>query len=137
MTTIRPVLTEHVASVLPQALPFIEQGMAHATAYNVEHVKVYLADGTWSLFVAVKDDFVTGAYVVCYQNEPSHRVAFIVSAAGAGLGSKDLLGQLDDQFRAYGVTKVKALARASAARLYTRSGFKETSILVEKDLWAI
>lgn len=136
-SVVRHVLPEHVAGVLPKALPFIEQGMEHATSYNTEHVKLYLAEGKWSLFVVVDEESaVSGAYVVCFQNEPDNRIAFIVSAAGRGLGSPVLLGQLDDWFRSFGATKVKALARESAARLYVKSGFKEVSILVEKDLWA-
>jgi N-acetylglutamate synthase-like GNAT family acetyltransferase len=84
--------------------------------------------------VAVDDDNkITGAYVVCFQNEPDNRIAFIVSAAGNGLGS-DLLPQLDNLFRAFGATKVKALARESAARLYSRNGFKQVSVLMEKEL---
>lgn len=135
-TTVRHVLTDHVASVLPVALPFIESGMEYSNSYNVEHAKLYLAEGKWTLFVAVEEDnAVCGAYVVCFQNEPDHRVAFIVSAAGKGLGS-DLLPQLDDLLRAFGATKVKALARESAARLYKRWGFEEVSVMLEKKLWA-
>jgi RimJ/RimL family protein N-acetyltransferase len=132
MTTIYHVLTEHVPLVLPKALPFIEQGMEHATAYNTEHVKVYLADGKWNLFVAADDsNEVVGAYVVSFQNEPNDRVAFIISAAGRGLGS-ELLPQLDALLQQFGATKAKALARESAARLYKRWGFEEKSVLLEK-----
>lgn len=128
---VRPVPLEFVAAALPKAAEYIEQGLAHSD-YNLEHAKVCLADGKWSLFVVTNDENeVVGAYTVTFQNEPNDRVAFIVSAAGNGLGS-DLLPQLDELLMQFGATKVKALARESAARLYKRSGFVEKSVLLEK-----
>lgn len=129
--TVRHVPTEFVAAVLPRASEFIARGLVNSD-YNVEHAKVCLADGRWVLFVATDDaNEVVGAYTVAFQNEPNDRVAFIISAAGGGLG-QELFPQLEHMFVQMGVTKVKALARESAARLYKRSGFVEKSVLLEK-----
>ena len=128
---VRHVPVEFVAAVLPKAAPFIELGLTHSD-YNIEHAKVCLADGKWVLFVVTDEhEEVVGAYTVTFQNEPGERVAFIISAAGNGLG-QDLFPQLEHLFAQMGVTKVKALARESAARLYKRSGFVEKSVLLEK-----
>lgn len=129
--TVRHVPTDFLAVVMPKAESFIADGLAYSD-YNVEHAKVCLADGKWTLFVATDEDGdVVGAYTVTFQNEPNDRVAFIISAAGNGLG-QELFPQLEQMFVQMGVTKVKALARESAARLYKRSGFVEKSVLLEK-----
>lgn len=128
---VRHVPTDFLAVVMPRAESFIAAGLAYSD-YNVDQAKVCLADGKWSLFVATDaENEVVGAYTVAFQNEPNDRVAFIISAAGQGLGS-DLLPQLDQLLMQFGATKAKALARESAARLYKRSGFVEKSVLLEK-----
>lgn len=133
--TVRHVMTEHVPSVLPRALPFIEQGMSHATAYNTEHVKVYLADGRWMLLVALdEENEVQGAYVLSYNNEPNDRVAFIVCAAGRGLAGAEPFEQVCLIAKQFGATKIQTLARESAARLYKRVGLADKAMLMEKKL---
>ena len=128
---VRHVPTDYLAVVMPKAAPFIERGLTYSD-YTLDQAKVCLADGRWVLFIATDEqNEVVGAYTVSFQNEPNARVAFIVSAAGNGLGS-DLLPQLDQLLMQFGATKAKALARESAARLYKRSGFVEKSVLLEK-----
>lgn len=133
--TVHRVLVEHVPSVMPRVLPFIEQGMEHATAYNTEHVKAYLADGKWMLLVAVDEaNEIQGAYVLSYNNEPNDRVAFIVSAAGRGLAGSDAFEQVCEITKLFGATKIQTLARESAARLYKRVGLADKAMLMEKKL---
>ena len=133
--TVRHVLTEHVPALLPRVVPFIERGMAYATTYNTEHVKVYLADGKWMLLVATNEaDEICGAYVLAYHNEPDARVAFIVCAAGRGLAGQGAFDQVCTIARTFGATKVQALARNTAARLYKRVGFLDKAMLMEKKL---
>jgi hypothetical protein len=109
--------------------------MEHATAYNTEHVKTYLADGKWMLLVAVDEsNEVQGAYVLSFNNEPNDRVAFIVSAAGRGLAGGEVFEQVCEITKLFGATKIQTLARESAARLYKRVGLADKAMLMEKKL---
>lgn len=131
MISVQHVHPNQVAQLLPEVVPFIEMGMAHATTYNTEHVKLNLANGTWHLLVATEKDKVVGAYVLTYNNEPNDRTAFVISAGGRGLAGDEAVAQLFAIAKSFGATKMQTLARKSAARLYTRAGLKEKATLME------
>lgn len=121
-----------VAQVWPQAKEHIAKGLEHATTYSINHAEVFLANGSWVLLVAVdNENAITGAYAVAFQNEPASRTAFIVSAAGTGLASQAAFDQVKSIARGMGATKIQALARESAARLYKRVGLQAKATLME------
>lgn len=135
---VSPVPVHQVPQMLPVVLPFIESGLEHTDSVNAEHVKVYLSEGRWVLLTALDEhNVVQGAYVISFANEPDHRVATIVSAAGTGLAGQETFDQVCEISKNFGATKIQVLARESAARLYKRAGLEEKAVLMEKKLWAV
>jgi hypothetical protein len=128
---IQSVHPDLVPQLMPVVSEFIASGLAHTDSCTLEHAQVYLANGTWTLLVASENEKITGAYVLSFYNEPTDRIALIVSAAGGGLASQDAADQVFNIARARGATKMQVLARESAARLYKRVGLVEKAALME------
>ncbi len=52
---IQHVDINYVNQIWPQVEKFIEAALAYQDDYNVEHAKVYVTNGTWTLIVALDD----------------------------------------------------------------------------------
>lgn len=120
-----------VPRLMPEVSEMIASGLAHTDSCTLEHAQVHLANGNWTLLVAVEDEKIKGIYVLSFYNEPTERIALIVSAAGRGLTSKEASDQVFEYARSRGATKMQVLARESAARLYKRVGLTEKATLME------
>lgn len=121
--------------VFPQVKDFIAEGLKDAGDCTAEDSKEYLMRGGWQLFAAFDaENIIKGAYVTTLNESPTGKIGVIISAAGRGLASQEVFGQLCERFKELGAVKVQALAQESAARLYKRVGFENKAILVEKML---
>jgi hypothetical protein len=128
---IKQVHPDLVPKLMPEVSKYIAMGLEHTDSCTLEHAQVHLASGNWMLLVAMEDEKIVGAYVLSFYNEPTERIALIVSAAGSGLASQGAANQVFDHARSRGATKMQVLARESAARLYKRVGLTEKATLME------
>lgn len=113
------------------AWPLVEQYITAALEYShgeytPDQAKVYLANGVWTLYVAVDDaGALHGAGAVQFNNLPNDRVAFVTAIGGKLFTSKDTWQQFVDLLKSRGATRVEGAARESIARLWKRYGFEE------------
>jgi hypothetical protein len=123
---IQHVDVNYTNQLWPQVEQFIDAALTHQDDYNIEHVKVFVTDGTWVLIVAIDDDSVIhGAATVQFYNRPSDRVAFVVTTGGRMIVNQETFDQFSALLKAFGATYVECAARESTARLYERVGMKE------------
>jgi hypothetical protein len=131
---VKQIPTELTYQFMPLVKDHIEAGLADSDL-NYEQAKVFLTNGSWLLLIALDEqENLLGAYTIAFANNPSDRVATIVSAGGRGLASQSAFDQICEIVKSYGATKIQALAKESAARLYRRVGLNERASLMEKKL---
>jgi hypothetical protein len=123
---IQHVDVNYINQIWPQVERFIEAALAHQDDYNIEHVKVFVTNGTWTLIVAIDDDqIIHGAATVMFYNRPNDRIAFVVTMGGRLITGQETYAQFSDLLKAFGATYIEGASRASAARLWERFGLKE------------
>jgi hypothetical protein len=123
---IQHVHLDYVNQVWPKAEDYIRWALDYQTDYTIEHVKVFIATGAWTLVVAVDEaGEIKGASAVQFFNRPNDRVAFVVAMGGKLISSKDTFQQFSDLLKAFGATAIEGAARESIARLWKRYGFEE------------
>ncbi len=105
---------------------FIEAALAYQDDYSIEHAKVYVANGTWTLVVALDDTGkIHGAATVLFYNRPNDRVAFVITMGGKLITGQETYAQFSDLLKAFGATYIEGASRESATRLWERFGLKE------------
>jgi len=130
---IQPVFT----AAFHQAWPLVEGFLVEALKwgeddYTAEQAKVMLANGQWTLIVAVdEENTIHGAAAINFINMPNDRVAFVLAIGGKLISNQDTYTQFTALLKAHGATKIQGAARESIARLWTRYGFKERYRIVE------
>ena len=123
---IQHVDTNYVNQIWPQVEKFIEAALAYQDDYNIEHAKVYVANGTWTLLVALDDTGkIHGAATVLFYNRPNDRVAFVITMGGKLITGQETYAQFSDLLKAFGATYIEGASRESATRLWERFGLKE------------
>ena len=126
-----------MSAMFPRVQGYIAKGLQDTDDCTADDAKEYLERGDWQLFAVFNEENeIKGAYVTTINEAPTGKIAIIISAAGGGLASQEVFAQLCEVFKGLGATRVRALAKESAARLYKRVGFIEKAILVERKLWA-
>ena len=134
--TVHHVPVNHVLQLLPLVKHHIEAGLEHSDDCTVEQTQVFLSNGQWLLYVATNEEHkINGIFVVSVTSGPNDRTATIVAAGGKGIANKYVFDQLCDLVLVEGATRIQALARDSAARLFKKSGLIKKANLVEKKLW--
>lgn len=133
---IHHVKTEFIARTFSEVEDFIKSGLDYTDDCTIEQAKVYLSNGLWGLLVALDDEAeVHGVFMYSISNNPNDRTASIISAGGKNIINNEVFDQVCEFFKSLGATRVQALARQSAARLYERIGMNEKAILTERRLW--
>lgn len=123
---IQHVPTEWVATVWPQAEPFLAEALAYAGGdYTIEHVQALVGTGQWMLVVAHDETGMRGAATVHFINRPAQRVAFVTGIGGRLVSSQDTYKQFSELLKSFGATHIEGAARESIARLWTRYGLEE------------
>lgn len=131
--TIQHVVHQHVN----QTWPLVESYLAEAQKYGgddytLDQIKVYVAQGSWLLLVAVDEEGkLHGAATVNFINMPNDRVAFITYIGGRLISNKDTFMQFKNLLKSFGATKIQGAAREAIARLWSRYGFEQRYIIVE------
>ena len=123
---IQHVDINYINQLWPQVEKFIEAALAYQDDYTVDHVKVYVTNGTWTLVVAIDDQGVIhGAATIQFYNRPKDRVAFVVTIGGKLISGHETFAQFSELLKACGATYIEGAARESIARLWQRFGFVE------------
>lgn len=117
---------EEIAKYLQLALD-----LSGVEEFNLDQLKVFVVNGTWTLFVVVDDGKLCGAVVVSFANYPNDRIAYVTAIGGKFISSKETFTKFKDALKGMGATKIQGGARESVARLWNRLGFKHKQILVE------
>jgi hypothetical protein len=129
---VEAVPLEWVNTVWPKVEPFFVEAVKHGDDYNVEHLKVFAAQGSWLLlvFVAAESD-IRGAMLVNFFNRPNARVAFIMAIGGKLVIRKETFEQFKAIVASRGATEIEGAVRGSVARLLRQNlGFKEKHRIV-------
>lgn len=123
---IQHVDVNYTNQLWPQVEQFIDAALAYQDDYTLEHVRVYVTNGTWTLIVAIDDDGVIhGAATIQFYNRPKDRVAFVVTMGGKLITGRETYAQFSDLLKAFGATYIEGASRESAARLWQRFGLSE------------
>jgi hypothetical protein len=123
---IQHVDINYVNLIWPQVEQFIEAALAYQDDYNIEHAKVLVTTGTWTLLIAIDDEGkIHGAATVLFYNRPNERVAFVITMGGKLITGQETFAQFADLLKAFGATYIEGASRESASRLWERFGLKE------------
>jgi hypothetical protein len=125
-------LHQHWEEVAKYLNPALE--LSGVEEFTLGQMKVYILNGSWTLFVVVEEGKLCGAVVVAFSNYPNHRVAFVTAIGGKFISSKETFEKFKVALKNMGATKIQGGARESVARLWNRLGFKNKQILVEYKL---
>lgn len=103
--------------------------------YELAHIKVYLATGLQSLYVAEEDGEIKGAASVNFINYPNHRIAYIISLGGKMVANPETWSNFAELLKLAGATKCQGCTLDSTARLWeSKTGFRKIYSVVEKDI---
>lgn len=123
-----PLVEKYITAALEEGLPYPEWSYP----YNIEHVRMYLAMGNWTLLIATdEENTIHGAMTVSYIDYPLHRIAFITATGGKFVTNKDTFNQVKEIVKYYGATKLQAYCRDSMVRYLKRFDFEPRNTLVE------
>lgn len=123
---IQHVDLNYVNQLWPQVEKFIEAALAYQDDYTLEHAKVFVVNGTWTLVVAFDDaGAIHGAATIMFYNRPNDRVAFVVTMGGKLITGQETYAQFANLLKSFGATYIEGASRESAARLWERFGLKE------------
>jgi hypothetical protein len=122
-------LHQHWDAVAEYLQPALD--LSGVEEFNLDQLKVFIANGTWTLFVVVEEDKLCGAVVVSFVNYPNDRIAFVTAIGGKFISSKETSDKFKELLKTMGATKIQGYARESVARLWKRIGFENKQILVE------
>lgn len=116
--------------------PLIEEALCDTDTITTFQTIEKIQNGEFVLLIAVGEGGFMGIYVLSFSEEANGSICMIVCAAGRGMASQDAFDSVCDFAKQKGASRIMALAKKSAARLYERVGFKEKTSIMEKILWA-
>jgi hypothetical protein len=103
--------------------------------YDIEQLKVLLIKEFQILFVVIEDNKIIGAFTVEINNQPNHKIAHTTCMGGKGLFDENTVRQYEEWCRGNGITKIRAYAQDSQARLFKiKLGLEKVTNVVEKNL---
>ncbi len=123
---IQHVDVNYANQIWPQVEKFIAAALVYQDDYTLEHVKVYVTNGTWTLIVATDEaGEIHGAATIQFYNRPNNRVAFVVTMGGKLITGRETYQQFSSLLKAFGATYIEGASRESATRLWQRFGLQE------------
>ena len=103
--------------------------------YDIEQLKVLLIKEFQILFVVVEDNKIIGCFTVEIINYPNHKVAHTTCMGGKSVFNEHTVRQYEDWCKGNGITKIRAYAQDSQARLFKmKLGLEKVTNVVEKTL---
>jgi hypothetical protein len=125
-------LHQHWGEIEKYLQPALDLG--DVEEFNIDQLKVFIANGSWTLFVVEENQKLCGAVVVTFANYPNDRIAFVTAIGGKFISSREVSDKFKALLKKMGATKIQGYARESVARLWKRIGFANKQILVEYKL---
>lgn len=134
MKTIAIVPIEFLHTALEKYSHFIEDALQYSqNDTNIEHYKVFLAQGTYQLMLFMENDNVIAACVFQFMTTPNFRVLFIQALGGKT--TKEHFEHLYNYAKLNGADRVRYSCRDSVARLSEiKHGFTKIYNTVERIL---
>jgi hypothetical protein len=103
--------------------------------YDIEQLKVLLIKEFQILFVVTEENKIIGAFTVEINNQPNHKIAHTTCMGGKGLFDGNTVKQYEEWCKGNGITKIRAYAQDSQARLFKiKLGLEKVTNVVEKTL---
>jgi len=137
MKQVQIVSPGHILSVWETVWPMLNIAFINYehNDYDIEQLKVLLIKEFQILFVVTEDNKIIGAFTVEINNQPNHKIAHTTCMGGKGLFDKDTVKQYEDWCKGNGITKIRAYAQDSQARLFKmKLGLNMVTHVVEKTL---
>jgi hypothetical protein len=100
-----------------------------------DQLRMILSRGGQILFLVMEEDQIIGAFSVEVLNQPNSKTAVTTAMGGRGVLTEETISQYEEWAKSQGVTKIRAYAKESQARLYRQKlGLIPTAYVVEKEL---
>jgi hypothetical protein len=137
MKSVQIVAPSHILGVWETVWPMLNVAFINYEHgdYDIEQLKVLLIKEFQLLFVVVENNKIIGCFTVEVINQMNHKVAFTTCMGGKGLFDEHTVKQYEDWCKGNGVTKIRAFAQDSQARLFKiKLGLEKVTNVVEKTL---
>jgi DNA-binding LytR/AlgR family response regulator len=137
MKSVQIVAPSHILGVWETVWPMLNIAFINYEHgdYDIEQLKVLLIKEFQLLFVVVENNKIIGCFTVEVINQMNHKVAFTTCMGGKGLFDEHTVKQYEDWCKGNGVTKIRAFAQDSQARLFKiKLGLEKVTNVVEKTL---
>jgi hypothetical protein len=137
MKSVQIVAPSHIHLVWPTVRGLLNIAIINFdnADYDVEHLKVLLIKEYQLLFVVLENENIIGAFTVEIINQPNHKIAHTTCMGGKGLFDSNTVKQYEDWCKGNGITKIRAYAQDSQARLFKiKLGLEKVTNVVEKTL---
>jgi hypothetical protein len=137
MKSVQIVAPSHILGVWETVWPMLNVAFINYEYgdYDIEQLKVLLIKEFQLLFVVVENNKIIGCFTVEVINQMNHKVAFTTCMGGKGLFDEHTVKQYEDWCKGNGVTKIRAFAQDSQARLFKiKLGLEKVTNVVEKTL---
>jgi hypothetical protein len=137
MSQVQVVAPIYIQQIWENVEPYLSAALKHSGGeYGIEHLKVFLIQGSQTLLIAVNEDNkIHGAATIEWINYPNERVAYVVCIGGRLVTSKDIWNQFENWVKQNGGTMIRGATYREAARLWKRKfNVEERYIMVEKKL---
>lgn len=127
---------DYIHTVWPHVEPLMAESVKYSTnTLTVEETKVRVADGSWTLIVAMNEDnVIRGAATVSFYNRTDNRIAYVTNIAGRMLANMQTFSQFCDILKQHGATCIEGTVRDSLMRLWERLGARKQSNLIQISL---
>ena len=137
MKSVQIVAPSHILGVWETVWPMLNVAFINYEHgdYDIEQLKVLLIKEFQLLFVVIENNKIIGCFTVEVINQMNHKVAFTTCMGGKGLFDEHTVKQYEDWCKGNGVTKIRAFAQDSQARLFKiKLGLEKVTNVVEKTL---
>jgi hypothetical protein len=102
---------------------------------SLDQYKMYILNGSHTLFVVVEDNNIIGAAIMNMVTSPNSKSLCISAWGGKSITVKEVTDQIEVYAKSQGVTKIIAYARDAQARLFNQvMGLEKVTNLIEKKL---
>ena len=137
MKLVQIVAPEYIHTIWDVVEPMLKTAFINFpnADYDVEHIKVLIIEQFQYLFVVVEENKIIGCFTVEIINYPNHKVAHTTCMGGKGIFDIDTINQYEEWCKSQGITKIRAYAQDSQARLFKmKLGLEKVTNVVEKTL---
>jgi hypothetical protein len=102
---------------------------------SLDQYKMYILNGSHTLFVVVEDNNIIGAAIMNMVTSPNSKSLCISAWGGKSITVKEVTDQIEVYAKSQGVTKIVAYAQDAQARLFNQvMGLEKVTNFIEKQL---